>query len=346
MAALDRGIPDRVPWGLWGHFPAVDWLERYSWEKATRDGEENARAHLALLRELDYKMDLLKVTPYYKYMAMKWGSEFQFVDNNENASTLNLAVKESDDWEKLWVLDPRKELRENLFTVEVLSRKLVRMPFIYTVPSPLIQALNHLSTPEQVYRDMKENPDALKKGLEIISETCIDFSNACIAAGATGIFYGIGGGGRVWADLNREQLDEWALAYDLKVLKAIQAPIKVLHICSTQEGNPQDNGGLMEDGWFKQYPVEAINWASHSFTPLSKGKEVYGDHFCIIGGLDHAITLRRGTPEQVEEETKEAINAGSRNGGFIIGPGCTLYQDMPIQNYNAVGKAIINYGKY
>ena len=66
MAVIRRELPDRVPWSIWGHFPAVNWLDYYSWELAQRSGKEAARAHIALLRELDYKMDLLKVTPFYR----------------------------------------------------------------------------------------------------------------------------------------------------------------------------------------------------------------------------------------------------------------------------------------
>jgi hypothetical protein len=110
MAAMRREVPDRVPWTLWGHFPAVPFLKYYSWEKANREGEESAKAHMALLRALDYKMDLLKVTPFYRYMASQWGSKFRFADNEENAPTVDVVVKEPEDWGKLWVLDPRKEL--------------------------------------------------------------------------------------------------------------------------------------------------------------------------------------------------------------------------------------------
>jgi len=114
MTALRREIPDKVPWALWGHFPAVSFLKYYSWEKANRDGEESAKAHMALLQALDYKMDLLKVTPFYRYTASGWGSKFRFINNEEHDETLEVFVKKTDDWEKLWVLDPKKELRENL----------------------------------------------------------------------------------------------------------------------------------------------------------------------------------------------------------------------------------------
>ena len=142
MAAMRRDVPDRVPWALWGHFPAVPFLKYYSWEKANRDGEESARAHLALLRSLDYKMDLLKVTPFYRFMACQWGSKFRWEDNDESPATIDVTVKTPGDWEKLWVLDPRKELREALRCVETLAKELYGMPFIYTIPSPIVQALH------------------------------------------------------------------------------------------------------------------------------------------------------------------------------------------------------------
>ena len=41
-----------------------------------------------------------------------------------------------------------------------------------------------------------------------------------------------------------------------------------------------------------------------------------------------------------------AINDAGLDGGFMLGPGCTVYQDMPRENYNAVGRAVIKYGYY
>lgn len=345
FTVMNNKVPDRVPWALWGHFPACEWLDYYSWELSTRNGEHQAKAHMALLRELDYKMDLLKVTPYYRFMAMQWGSKFDFRDNEEEAPTLTTVVKETEDWSNLWVLDPKKELREYVRANEVLSRDLRRMPFIYTIPSPIIQAMNGVGTPKRVLEDMNKNPDALHEGLEKITETTKDFAKACLDAGATGIFFGIGGGGRIWRDLSRSQLEEYALGYDKQVLESVDCPIKLLHICSTPEGNAQDQG-LMEDGWFKKYPVTAINWDNHDFTSLNKGKEVYGNRFCIVGGLNHRKTLRTGTPDEVEKEVKKSIEDAGENGGFMLGPGCTVFQDMPLANYNAVGRAVVKHGYY
>jgi len=345
MAVVRREEPDRVPWSIWGHFPAVDWLDYYSWELAQRSGEEAARAHMALLRELDYKMDLLKVTPFYRFMAMRWGSRFDFRGNEEETPTISTVVKKTEDWEKLWPLDPKKELREYVRTNEVLARDLRTMPVIYTIPSPIIQAMNGVGTPERVLEDMRNNPDSLKEGLETITGTTLEFAKACIDAGIQGIFFGIGGGGRIWREFSLDELERWTLAYDKKILEAVDCEIKMLHICSTQEGNPEDKG-LMEAGWFKKYPVDIINWDAHTFTWIDRAKEIYGDKFAICGGLDRNGALRRGDVPQIEEEVKKAIHDAGEGGGFMLGPGCTVYQDQPRRSYNAVGRAAIKFGYY
>jgi uroporphyrinogen decarboxylase len=345
MTVIHREQPDRVPWSIWGHFPAVDWLDYYSWELAQRSGEEAARAHIALLRELDYKMDMLKVTPFYRFMAMQWGSLFKFKKNEEEAPTIKTIVKETGDWESLWVLDPKKELREFVRTNEILARDLRNMPVIYTIPSPIIQAMNGVGTPERVMDDMQNNPDSLKQGLETITETTVDFAKACVDTGIQGVFYGIGGGGRIWREFTVPQLEEYALGYDKKVLEAIDCDIKMMHICSTPLGNAEDKG-LMDSGWFKKYPVDMINWDAHEYTWLDKAKKIYGDKFAICGGLNRVTTLRKGTPAEVEVETKKAIKDAAEGGGFMLGPGCTVYQDMPRSNYNAVGRAVSKYGYY
>ncbi|MDH5199818.1 MAG: hypothetical protein OEW93_02930, partial [Candidatus Bathyarchaeota archaeon] len=128
--------------------------------------------------------------------------------------------------------------------------------------------------------------------------------------------------------------------------EAVDAPIKLLHVCSNQQEDPQKDGGLMEDGWFANYPVDAINWYDRSFTPVQKAKKIYGDRFCVVAGVDQRRTMLQGTPQQVENEVRSAIEAAAEGGGFIIGPGCTLAQGTPLDNYNAVARAVERHGQY
>ncbi len=114
-----------------------------------------------------------------------------------------------------------------------------------------------------------------------------------------------------------EQLEKYALGYEKRILEAVDCPIKLLHICSTPLGNAQDKN-LMESGWINKYPATAINWDDHAYTPIERGKELYGDKYGIIGGLNFRETLRSGTPKQVEEETRKAIEAAGEDGGFRL----------------------------
>jgi uroporphyrinogen decarboxylase len=103
----------------------------------------------------------------------------------------------------------------------------------------------------------------------------------------------------------------------------------------------------MESGWFKKYPVDIINWDTHEYTWLDKAKEIYGDTFAICGGLDRSYdSMRSGKIDQVEADVKKAIEDAGEGGGFMLGPGCTVYQDQPRSSYNAVGRAVIKHGYY
>ena len=48
----------------------------------------------------------------------------------------------------------------------------------------------------------------------------------------------------------------------------------------------------------------------------------------------------------MEAEVKAAIDSAGKGGGFMIGPGCTLNQNTPLANYNAVAKAVESHGRY
>jgi len=48
----------------------------------------------------------------------------------------------------------------------------------------------------------------------------------------------------------------------------------------------------------------------------------------------------------VEASVKDAIERAGRGGGFIVGPGCTLNAYTPLENYNAVARAVEKYGRY
>ena len=65
--------------------------------------------------------------------------------------------------------------------------------------------------------------------------------------------------------------------------------------------------------------------------PLMQAKKIVGDKAAIIGNVDPSKTLFLGTPEQVETEAKNCIDAGTD----ILAPGCGFPPITPLENMKA-----------
>ena len=78
---------------------------------------------------------------------------------------------------------------------------------------------------------------------------------------------------------------------------------------------------------------------------LPKVREIIGDHFCLMGNLQPSITCGSG-PDRVYKETKKLIETCGQDGGYIVATGCEAPAIIPIENYYAVKRAIIDHGYY
>ncbi len=75
-------------------------------------------------------------------------------------------------------------------------------------------------------------------------------------------------------------------------------------------------------------------------------KEKYGDRVCLWGNIDIRYTLTRGTPEEVDAEVKQRIEAIAPGGGYILGSGNGLPEYCKLENVWAMAKAVEKYGYY
>lgn len=307
-------------------------LEEYS-----RRGDKMARACMAFLSK--FNVDFFKVSPDGRYMVENWGCKIKFVEEKDNSFVEEHAVKVPEDWEKLEVLDPRRDgrLGEQLKALSILSERIgKRLPFLETVFSPMTLA-TFLGGTQRVSEDMKLHSSALRKGLETISDTVIDFGRACLDQSSTGIFYAIKVAER--GVLTAEQFNEFGARYDLRVLDALSdAPMIVLHLHSEKPKNKLLMDKIVE------YPAHAINWWDRgSALNLRCAKKKFGKRFCLIGGIDHKKTLPYGTQAEIEKEVKDAIEAAGDDGGFILGPGCQI-QSASDERLSAALNAATKYG--
>ena len=61
-------------------------------------------------------------------------------------------------------------------------------------------------------------------------------------------------------------------------------------------------------------------------------KEKIGDQITIWGGMNAAITLGRGTPNEIREAVNTAIQVLAPGGGFVLYPVDQIYNDTPWEN--------------
>lgn len=75
-------------------------------------------------------------------------------------------------------------------------------------------------------------------------------------------------------------------------------------------------------------------------------KETYGKRFAIVGNIDSSRTLPYGTPDEVEAEVREAIEAAAAGGGYVLASDHSLHDGIPIENILRMFEAGRKYGRY
>jgi hypothetical protein len=65
---------------------------------------------------------------------------------------------------------------------------------------------------------------------------------------------------------------------------------------------------------------------------LRKAVEIVRGDYVIIGGVDQVNVLQKGTVEQVRQATLATMEAGKRNGPFIIQTADFLEYNTPVAN--------------
>ncbi len=306
---------DRPPVALWRHWPGDD----------QRPGDL-AAATIRFQQEYDW--DFVKVTPSSEYCLRGWGVQTVWEGNNEGTRRyVHHPIQHPEDWLNL---KPQKPTESGLGDV-LEALRLIRdglgpqVPILQTIFSPIAQARN-LAGPNFLPH-LRRSPDALKAGLETITETTVTFVQALRDAGVDGIFYAV-----QWADahhLSPQEYATWGRPYDLRILEAAgDFWFNLLHLHGTD---------IYFDA-FLDYPVQAINWHDRETAPtLAEGKARFSG--AVVGGLRRIDTMLRGTPDDVMAEARDAI-AQTEGRRFILGTGCVTPITSPTGNLRAARAAV------
>ncbi len=314
-ATVAGHLVDRPAVALWRHWPGDD-----------QRAEDLARATVDFQRTYDF--DFIKCMPNSNYCIADWGAESHWVGNEEGTREWGRPViQHPEDWTCLPLLDPyRGMLGEHRQALELIGKAVgEEVPFIQTIFNPLAQAKNLAG--ERLLVHLRQHPDAVKAGLEMITESTIHFIEAARATGLAGIFLALQHA--TYDLLSEAEYHEFGCPYDLRILAAAEGLwLNVLHL----------HGDHVMFDLVADYPVQAINWHDRETPPSLREAQVRFPG-ALIGGLHRLETMLRGTPENVRAEVGGAIE-DTRGRRLIVGTGCVMFITTPVGNIRAARNAV------
>lgn len=276
-----------------------------------RAGQAMAKAHLRYYRAAD--PDFVKV-----------------MNDNDYALTGVDAIRASADWRKLrptpLLSRPFHDQLDGLRRIaDAIGDEVL---LVTTIFGPYATASR--TTGGIVAEHLKADPEAVSAGLAAIAESLAEFSRACIEAGAAGVYFSAQGGE---ADrFTREEFESYVKPHEVAVLCAAEkagGTFNVLHIC----------GANLRLDAYADYPSQAVNWAPQlGNLSLPAGRDLF--RRAVIGGVDQQGSIVDGTSEEIRAEVQHAISEMGTV-GFMIGAGCTVPSDIPIENLVLARQAVL-----
>jgi uroporphyrinogen decarboxylase len=316
QATVQGQAVDRPAVALWRHFPGDD----------QRPGD---LASATMAWQAQYDWDFIKVSPSSSFCLVDWGVEDRWVGGDEGTREYTRrVVHRPEDWAKLPILDPRAgRLGGQLRCLELIGEAVGQdVPFTQTIFSPLAQAKN-LSGSGRLLVHLRQAPDLVRAGLEVITETTIRFVRACTAIGVAGLYYAVSAA--AYELLNEREYREYGEPYDRRILAAAEECwFNMVHL----------HGSDVMFDLVSSYPAHALNWHDRETPPsLAEGMQRFPG--AVSGGLARWDDLLHGNPDDVRARAAEAIR---QTGGqrLILSSGCVAPVNAPFSNLFAVRQAV------
>lgn len=191
---------------------------------------------------------------------------------------------------------------------------------IVTLYSPFMWAA-HLA---DITNHLKENPEAAKKGLEIMTENVLTLVRGCKRAGVDG-FYASSQGGEAFRLHDTNIFQKYIKPTDLAVWDELSScSFNILHICDYE-------GGYDDLTPFLDYPGHVVNSSlkvgDQTLTPKDVS-HLFGRPF--MGGMERKGGLATGNSESIQQAVTDVLAQAPEQ--FILAADCTVPSDTPWEN--------------
>lgn len=205
---------------------------------------------------------------------------------------------------------------------------------IMTLYSPFMWAA-HLGN---ITNHLEENPDAAKKGLEIMTENVLTLVRGCKRAGVDG-FYASSQGGEAFRFQDSTIFQKYIKPTDLAVWDELSScTFNILHICD-YEGSYDDFTPFLD------YPGHVVNSSlnveNQTMTPKG-ASQLFGRPF--MGGIERKGVLATGHPEVIRQAVRDVLAQTPER--FILAADCTVPSNTRWENLKTAIETAHQYEKY
>jgi uroporphyrinogen decarboxylase len=198
---------------------------------------------------------------------------------------------------------------------------------IQTLYSPFMCA-GHTVGGERLMQHLLENPQPVRKGIEIITESLRTFVRACINAGVDGFYHSTQGGETSRLE-GSALFEECVKPFDLSLMNEIneKCEFNILHVCDYVDGYTDLTP-------FLDYPGDVVNCSlklgDQHLNPQQIVK-MFGRPF--MGGVERLGTIQNGSPSDVQEMTRSILVTAPER--YMLGADCTIPSTVDWENIRA-----------
>jgi uroporphyrinogen decarboxylase len=205
---------------------------------------------------------------------------------------------------------------------------------IVTLYSPFMWAA-HLA---DITNHLKENPEAAKRGLEIMTENVLTLVRGCRRAGVDG-FYASSQGAEAFRFHDPNIFQKYIKPTDLAVWDELSScSFNILHICDYE-------GGYDDLTPFLDYPGHVVNSSlkvgDQTLTPKD-ASHLFGRPF--MGGMERTGVLATGNSESIQRAVTDVLAQAPEQ--FILAADCTVPSDTPWENLRTAIETAHQYRKH
>jgi uroporphyrinogen decarboxylase len=328
---LQRQQPDRVP-----HF---EWLVDHRVREALCPGCKTAHDFA-----LQMGHDAVIVDPIFKKEKQgnhRWRHEWGYVTQDteeEHGIEVESPVQTMSDFERLTPPDPHAPGRFAAVEAAVQNFKghkavIVHLNDVFSLP-------RYLMGMQELLIAMVTEPELVKALVEMSVTFNLELAKGVAARGAKIVYTGDDYAYNKGPLMSPKHFREFFYPGLCRVMQGYKN--LGLYVIKHTDGNLWSIIDMIIDSGIDCLdPIDP-----QAGMDLGEVKAKYGQRVALKGNVDCAHLMTFGTPDEVVQATKDALDKGMPGGGFILSSSNSIHSAVKPENYSAMLRALREYGGY